>query len=380
MRPAIDLVMPVYNEEKVLPEVLASLNAQVDSTGAPLPRGMFRIVAVDNASTDGSRRVLENWSGTPETIVLAEPEKGVVAARARGGRFALGDFSRTIIVHTDSDSLFPGTFIDTISRRFNGGEIDVLSYSGFPPTDYWLRVPRLARRQFAEVGSISFSPESMVALGFDERSALLTPGIFRDFQNVPMQCGYAMTKDIYCRVGGYIREFNQDGTERLGEARNLAFRLDRAGARFDHVLTPAVALNPRRQLLEAKDLWAGKSYTQGMTDLRDEIVQEHYFLLDETSASLDYESARRNAVQRLIVDPCIARPSRLSDNRRYFGSAFDAIWRRIETFHKTNDIRLYVEARPFSDELTNEYYRSIVQNILSFRGLAPLSETHGVPV
>jgi glycosyltransferase involved in cell wall biosynthesis len=369
MRPAIDLVMPVYNEEKVLPQVLASLAGQVDSVGALLPRGAFRIIAVDNASTDQSREVLESWSGTLESVVLAEPKKGVVAARARGGNFALEDASRPIIVHTDSDSLFPGTFIHTISQHFESGGIDVFSYSGFPPTDYWLNVPRLAKRQFAEVGSISFSPESIIALGFDERAALLTPEIFRDFQNVPMQCGFAMTKDIYRRVGGYIREFNPDGSERLGEARNLAFRLDRAGARFDHALSPPVALNPRRQLLEAKDLWAGKSYTQGMTDLREEIRPEHYLMLDQTSDSLDYESARRNAIQRLIVDPCIARPPRLGDNRQYFGSAFDSIRRRIGDFHQSHNIRLYVDARPFSDELVDEYYRIIVSNIRHFRKL-----------
>jgi glycosyltransferase involved in cell wall biosynthesis len=369
MRPAIDLVMPVYNEEKVLPQVLVSLAGQVDSAGALLPRGAFRIIAVNNASTDRSRAVLESWPGRLESVVLAEPEKGVVAARARGGNFALGDASRPIIVHTDSDSLFPSTFIHTISQRFESGGIDVLSYSGFPPTEYWLKVSRLARRQFAEIGSISFSPESMTALGFDERSALLTPEIFRDFQNVPMQCGFAMTKDIYRRVGGYIREFNPDGSERLGEARNLAFRLDRAGARFDHVLSPPVALNPRRQLLEAKDLWAGKSYTQGMTDLRDEIRPEHYSLLDETSDSLDYESARRNAIQRHIIDPCIARPSRLGDNGRYFGAAFDSMRRQIEIFHQVHDIRMYVDARPFSDKLVDEYYRIIVRNIRNFRGL-----------
>jgi len=369
MRPAIDLVMPVYNEEKVLPHVLASLAGQVDSAGASLPRSAFRIIAVDNASTDRSREVLESWPETLESVILVEPEKGVVAARARGGNFALEDATRPIMVHTDSDSLFPRTFIHTISQRFEGGGIDVFSYSGFPPTEYWLKVPRLARRQFAEIGSISFSPESMTALSFDERSALLTPEIFRDFQNVPMQCGFAITKDIYRRVGGYIREFNPDGSERLGEARNLAFRLDRAGARFDHVLSPPVVLNPRRQLLEAKDLWAGKSYTQGMTDLRDEIRPEHYSMLDRTSDSLDYESARRNAIQRHIVDPCIARPSRLTDNRRYFGSAFDNIRQQIESFHQTHNIRLYVDARPFSDKLVDEYYRIIVRNIRDFRGL-----------
>jgi glycosyltransferase involved in cell wall biosynthesis len=367
MRPAIDLVMPLYNEEKVLPDVLGSLAGQVDASGSPLPRGAFRIIAVDNASTDGSREVLEDWDSTPELVIIEEPAKGVVGARARGGNFALQDASRPIIVHTDSDSLFPPIFIDTISRRFEAGGIDVFSYSGFPPTDHWLKAPRLAKRQFEEVGSISFAPESLIALGFNERSALLTPEIFRDFQNVPMQCGFATTKEIYRRVGGYIREFNSDGSERLGEARNLAFRLDRAGARWDHVLSPPVVLNPRRQLLEAKDLWAGKSYTQGMTDVRDGIQPEHYLMLDETSGSLDYESARRNAIQRHIVDPCIARPSRLRENRRYFGSACDDICRRIEVFHETHDVRLYVEVRPFSDQLVDDYYRMIVSNIRQFR-------------
>jgi glycosyltransferase involved in cell wall biosynthesis len=367
MRPAIDLVMPVYNEEKVLPDVLESFARQVGSTGAPLPRGTFRIIAVDNASTDGSRKVLENWQGTLELVAIEEPKKGVVGARARGGNFALGDSSRQIIVHTDSDSVFPATFIDKISQRFESGGIDVLSYAGFPPTEYWLRAPRLAKRQFEEVGSISFGPDSLIALGFNERLALLTPEIFRDFQNVPMQCGFAMTKEIYSRVGGYIREFNSDGSERLGEARNLAFRLDRAGACFDHVLSPPVVLNPRRQLLEAKDLWAGRSYTQGMTDLRDEIRPEHYAVLDETTDSLDYDSVRRNAIQRHIVDPCIARPSRLTDNRRYFGSAHDEMRRRIELFHETHQVRLYVDARPFSDRLVNDYYPIILFNIRRFR-------------
>lgn len=367
MRPAIDLVMPVYNEEKVLPEVLGSLACQVDSTGLPLPRGAFRIIAVDNASTDASRKVLEHWRATSELVVIEEPAKGVVAARARGGNLALEDTSRPVIVHTDSDSLFPPTFIDTISRRFESGGIDVFSYAGFPPTDYWLKAPRLAKRQFVEVGSISFAPESLIALGFDERSALLTPEIFRDFQNVPMQCGFAMTKDIYRRAGGYIREFNSDGSERLGEARNLAFRLDRTGARWDHRLSPPVVLNPRRQLLEAKDLWAGKSYTRGMTDVREEIRPEHYSMLDETSGSLDYESARRNAIQRHMVDPCIARPSRLEDNRRYFSSVFNDIRRKIEFFHDTHDVHLYVDARPFSDHLVDDYYRLIVSNIKNFR-------------
>ena len=150
-------------------------------------------------------------------VVLAEPVKGVVAARARGGNFALEDASRPIIVHTDSDSLFPATFIDTISRRFERGGIDVFSYSGFPANRLLAQGSAIGETAVRGNWQYFFQPESMIALGFDERSALLTPEIFRDFQNVPMQCGFAMTKDIYRRVGGYIREFNPDGASGWGK-------------------------------------------------------------------------------------------------------------------------------------------------------------------
>lgn len=365
--------MPVYNEEKALPAVLESLCCQVDGDGRLLLRGAFRIVVVNNASTDRSRDILDSWAGSPEApgiVVLDEPKKGVVVARARGAGYALQSPERPIIVHADSDSLFPPTFIHDIVRSFQKGNVDVISYLGFEPTEFWARVPRLARRQLEEVGTISFSPETLCELGLDEGLALLTPQIYVDFENVPTQCGFAMTKDIYHRIGGYVQEFNSDGSERLGEARNLAFRLDRAKARFSHILSPSVKVNPRRYLLEAEDLWAGRSYTQGMTDLREEIRDEHYTLLDHAADRLNYEVSRRNAIQRYIVDPCIARPERLAKNLQYFGPALGPIRERIHEYYSQRQITFYTEVRPLSDELADAHYKTIVANLRSMRGLA----------
>jgi glycosyltransferase involved in cell wall biosynthesis len=368
----IDLVMPVYNEADALPAVLASLSRQVDAFGTPLRRDRFRIIAVNNSSADCSLEILRCWAvemGNPELVILEEPRKGHVLARATGSAFALTAPNRPLVVHADSDNLFPPTFIDDIARRFERGDIDVLSYLGFEPVEFWKRVPRLARRQLEEVGSISFCPETLRELGLDECKALITPRIFADFENVPTHCGLAMTKQVYRRTGGYIQEFNADGTERLGVARNFMFRLDRAGARLAHILSPSVVVNPRRYLLEAEDLWAGRSYTAGMTDLRQPIRDEHYVLLDQMSEKLDFGTARRNTVQRFIIDPCIARPERVLRNRVYFGSSADEVYRKIWSFLCRHDVRLYTDVRGFSDELVDEHYPVILSNLRALRGL-----------
>jgi hypothetical protein len=378
MYPRIDLVMPVYNEEAELPAVLASLACQVDSAGRQLARGTFRIIAVDNGSTDRSGATLREWAGSTglaELIVLDEPRKGNVVARATGGAFSLADRERPVMVHADSDSRFPPTFIHDIGRSFAANRADVLSYLGFESYEFWKRVPRLARRQFTEVGSISFNPETLFWLGFDERQALFTPAIFNDFENVPTHCGLAMTKDIYAKAGGYIREFNSDGTERLGTARNLMFRLDRLGARLAHQIEPPVDVNPRRYLLEAEDLWAGRSYTAGMTDLREPIRDEHYAMLDALADRLDYHTARRNAFQRFIIDPCIARPGRIWRNRRYFGELAGPIYGQIQKFTDEREIRLYTDARPLSNELTDRYIEPLLRNLRGLRGIDPEDST-----
>jgi hypothetical protein len=106
-----------------------------------------------------------------------------------------------------------------------------------------------------------------------------------------------------------------------------------------------------------------------MTDLRGKISDEHYRLLDESAGQLDYEMARRNFVQRHIVDPCIARPERIQPNSQYFGVCAEVLFERITEFHASRQVVFYSEVRPLSDELVNAHYKTIVEQVREMRGL-----------
>jgi glycosyltransferase involved in cell wall biosynthesis len=365
-RPGIDLVIPLHDEAATLPALLANLAAQVDGEGRPLPRGSWRLVAVDNASADATREILENFArdpAAPETAVLAEPEKGVVQARMRGAGFALaGDGPRRfpVVVHADADNVFPPTFFYRMGRRLAAGDLDVLTWAGFRPAAFWRRVPEVARRHYREIGTIHFDAETIRAFGFDEGAALFSRRLWDDFRHVPHQCGLGMTKEAFARAGGYRREFHLDGRELLGEARNLLHRLARRGARMDYVADPPIALNPRRLLREPEALWAGRSYSEGMSDPRGEGTDEDYAALDRLAPRLEFRAMRRNLIQRFILDPCLAHPARLAPNRRYFGDAYEEVSRAVEEMEAQGLGRTYAEIRPLSEVLLDRCEREIL--------------------
>ena len=98
-RSGITIVIPVFNREQVVGKTLASVEAQ---TLRPLS-----VVLVDNASTDGSRRVLEEWAMRPHGIdvkVVDESTPGAAAARNRG--LAEVDTEWTMIFDSD-DTMEP---------------------------------------------------------------------------------------------------------------------------------------------------------------------------------------------------------------------------------------------------------------------------------
>jgi glycosyltransferase involved in cell wall biosynthesis len=75
----LSIVMPVYNEERNLPEVLEE--AQAALTGVPFS---FEVVFVDDASTDGSLAFLESFQRKhtqfPMRILVHEQNRGIAAA------------------------------------------------------------------------------------------------------------------------------------------------------------------------------------------------------------------------------------------------------------------------------------------------------------
>ena len=101
--PTISVVIPVYNEEKLLPKCLEALSAQ---THRPL-----EIIVVDNNSTDNSVAIALTF---PLVRVVKEPNQGISYARTRGFDEARGQ----IIVRTDADTIVSPGFLSAYYEAF----------------------------------------------------------------------------------------------------------------------------------------------------------------------------------------------------------------------------------------------------------------------
>jgi glycosyltransferase involved in cell wall biosynthesis len=101
----ITVIVPAYNEEKLLGSCLDSLAQQ-----RPAPD---EIVIVDNASTDRTPEIIKQFIAShPELKVksIYETKMGCPAAREAGWRVATGD----VIIHVDADETFPADWMSKI--------------------------------------------------------------------------------------------------------------------------------------------------------------------------------------------------------------------------------------------------------------------------
>lgn len=92
----MSVIVPVYNREHIVPRALDSILAQ---TYEPL-----EIIAIDDGSTDGSRRVLEDYSHRYPGVVrvVGQSNAGPAVARNTGLRRARGEY----IAFLDSDDIW----------------------------------------------------------------------------------------------------------------------------------------------------------------------------------------------------------------------------------------------------------------------------------
>lgn len=106
MSPRFSLVIPAYNEERLLPRLLDSIDVARDAFG---DRDAIEVIVSDNMSTDGTARIAATRGCRVATV-----EKRVIAAARNGGaRIARGG----IIAFIDADSqVHPQTFVE-IERK-----------------------------------------------------------------------------------------------------------------------------------------------------------------------------------------------------------------------------------------------------------------------
>ncbi|MBL7170303.1 MAG: glycosyltransferase family 2 protein [Candidatus Aenigmarchaeota archaeon] len=112
MKPIISVVVPAYNEEKLLAKCLSALkNQDFDKT--------FEVIVVDNCSTDKTPEIGKKFGFR----VIYEPKKGQIFAKQRGCMEAKGD----IIAVLDADNIPAKDWISVIYKELTGEVGDVVA-------------------------------------------------------------------------------------------------------------------------------------------------------------------------------------------------------------------------------------------------------------
>ena len=99
----ISVVIPAYNEEKVVRECLESLKRQ-DFTGG------YEIILADNGSTDTTAQIARDMG----VRVVSCNHKGVSYARQTGAEAASGE----IVVQADADTVYPTWWLSRVQQGF----------------------------------------------------------------------------------------------------------------------------------------------------------------------------------------------------------------------------------------------------------------------
>jgi dolichol-phosphate mannosyltransferase len=130
----ISVVIPILNEEKVLPELLRRVRAVLDQ----VPGGPHEIVMVDDGSTDGTPDILRRESQVDDRLV------GVVLSRNFGHQAALSaglaQASGDAIIAMDGDLQDPPESIPLFLEKYEQGYDVVYAQRVQRKEVWWLRL------------------------------------------------------------------------------------------------------------------------------------------------------------------------------------------------------------------------------------------------
>lgn len=173
-RPLVSVVVPAYNEEKVIGHCVESILA------SDYPR--LEVVLVDDGSKDGTLKEMRRFANHPAVRILTRPNRGKAAALNSGLARTRGE----IIFFVDADGLFAPNTIREALKAFESEEVGAVCGNDSPLNLDRLQT-RLANLQ-THVGTgfvrraltmINCLPIVSGNIGAFRRSALKKTGLFR---------------------------------------------------------------------------------------------------------------------------------------------------------------------------------------------------------
>jgi glycosyltransferase involved in cell wall biosynthesis len=107
---SLSIIIPAYNEEKLLPSLLSSILHSIRTLHDAYPEYPVEIIVIDNSSTDRTPEIALSYHAK----VVLEEKRNVSAARNRGAKIASTDY----LVFIDADYRVEGNFLREIIRKF----------------------------------------------------------------------------------------------------------------------------------------------------------------------------------------------------------------------------------------------------------------------
>ena len=115
--PTVAVIVPAFNEEKVILQTVVSLLASDHPPN-------FEIVVVDDGSTDGTyQRCVEAFAGEPRVRVFTKPNSGKPDALNHGVRHTASE----IVIALDADTLFARDTISKLIRHFANPQVGAVA-------------------------------------------------------------------------------------------------------------------------------------------------------------------------------------------------------------------------------------------------------------
>jgi glycosyltransferase involved in cell wall biosynthesis len=116
--PLVSVVMPVHNGAATLERALRSVVSQSFVN--------WELLTVDDASTDGSKEVLQSWAAKDARVkpIFLPENKGPSSARNAALKNASGEF----ITYLDSDDEYHADYLEHVARRRDKGDVLVFGY------------------------------------------------------------------------------------------------------------------------------------------------------------------------------------------------------------------------------------------------------------